>query len=328
MDALIAITYRCNARCQMCSIWRYPTKPSEEIQPKHLRSIPAGLRFANITGGEPFVRDDVEEFLKVLKEKVKRIVISTNGYFTDKIMRLAKKHSDVGIRISIEGLPRANDELRGLHDGFDRGLRTLLELHQYGLKDIGFGITVSDRNILEMMKLYEMAKMMNLEFATAVVHNTYYFHKFDNNITKVKTLNKELDQLTTDMLKSKKMKNWFRAYFNYGLKNYVNGGKRLLPCKAGTNLFFVDPFGDLRPCNGMEITIGNLKINGFKELWNSKAAEEMRKKVEECDQNCWMIGSVAPIMRERIWIPALWIMRHKLQLLWEKKICMDDIPKR
>jgi MoaA/NifB/PqqE/SkfB family radical SAM enzyme len=328
MDALIAITYRCNAHCQMCNIWRYPTKPDEDIQPVYLESLPEGLRFANITGGEPFVRDDVEEFLKVLKKKTKRIVISTNGYCTDKIVKVAKKNPDIGIRISIEGLPHANDELRGLKDGFDRGLRTLIELHRYGLKDIGFGITVSDGNVLDMMELYEMAKMMSLEFATAAVHNTYYFHKFDNKITRIEEFNREFDRLIKDMLRSRRPKNWFRAYFNYGLKNYANSGKRLLPCKAGSSLFFVDPLGELRPCNGMELSMGNLKERKFEELWNSKASEEIRKKVADCDKNCWMIGSVASIMKERIWIPALWVIRKKLQLILGKNPCLDDIPKR
>lgn len=327
MDALVAITYRCNSRCQMCNIWKHPSNPSDEIQPRHLESIPTGLRFANITGGEPFVRDDVEEFVEVLGRKAKRLVISTNGYFTEKIVTLAKRYPWVGIRISIEGLPSANDELRGLKDGFDHGLRTLLELHRLGLKDIGFGITVSDRNVFDMLQLYELAKAMNLEFATAAVHNTYYFHKFDNKITKVEELNKEFDRLIIDMLKSRKIKNWFRAYFNYGLKNYVNGGKRLLPCRAGTNLFFVDPFGELRPCNGMEVTMGNLKERKFNELWWSKKAEEVRERVARCTKNCWMIGSVAPIMQEKIWVPVLWIFKQKLRLLLGKEVCLE-VPGR
>jgi MoaA/NifB/PqqE/SkfB family radical SAM enzyme len=238
-------------------------------------------------------------------------------------VKLAKKHPDVGIRISIEGLPSTNDELRGIKDGFDRGLRTLLDLHRLGLKDIGFGITVSDKNVLEMIELYEMAKMMNLEFATAVVHNNYYFHKFDNKITKVEELSKEFDKLITDMLKSKRVKNWFRAYFNYGLKNYVTGGRRLLPCKAGSNFFYLDPVGELWPCNGMEMGLGNLREKKFEELWTGREAEEMRTKVRECEMNCWMIGSVAPMMVEKVWVPTLWVIKQKLRLILGKKLCLD-----
>jgi len=37
--------------------------------------------------------------------------------------------------------------LRGIKNGFDHGLRTLLTLHGIGMKDIGFGMTVSDREL-------------------------------------------------------------------------------------------------------------------------------------------------------------------------------------
>ena len=125
MEALIAITYRCNARCHMCNTWQHPSKPEAEMQPSDLESLPA-LKFANITGGEPFLRADIGDIVDVLKPKAERIVVSTNGYFTDRVIALAERYPDLGFRISLEGLPAANDELRGLKDGFDHGLRTLL----------------------------------------------------------------------------------------------------------------------------------------------------------------------------------------------------------
>ncbi|MCS7232024.1 MAG: radical SAM protein [Elusimicrobiota bacterium] len=123
----------------MCNIWKYPTSSEEEFKPEILNKLPQ-LNFANITGGEPMLRDDIDEIVDILTKKAKRVVISTNGYFTEKIVNLARKfkNKNFGVRISIEGLPAANDELRGLKDCFDHGLRTLLELHRLGLKDIGF----------------------------------------------------------------------------------------------------------------------------------------------------------------------------------------------
>ena len=55
-------TFRCNARCQMCHIWKQPTKCDEEFKPDLLYKLPR-LNFANITGGEPFLRDDIEEIV-------------------------------------------------------------------------------------------------------------------------------------------------------------------------------------------------------------------------------------------------------------------------
>ncbi|MFX0196264.1 MAG: radical SAM protein [Candidatus Hodarchaeota archaeon] len=131
MEAAIITTYRCISHCQMCNIWKYPTKPEEEFIPQILIKLPQ-LNFCNVTGGEPFLRDDIEGIIYILRKKAKRIVISTNGYFTEKILDLARGNKNIGIRVSIEGLPAANDELRGTRDGFDHGLRTLLELKRMG----------------------------------------------------------------------------------------------------------------------------------------------------------------------------------------------------
>lgn len=80
----IIVTYRCNARCNMCDVWKFPTKPAEEIGLDVIRKLP-NLFFANVTGGEPFVRQDLPDIITELRKKAKRIVISTNGFFTDRI---------------------------------------------------------------------------------------------------------------------------------------------------------------------------------------------------------------------------------------------------
>jgi len=251
LEAAIITNYRCNCRCVMCNIWKEPTALSEEFKPEILDKLPE-LDFANITGGEPFLREDIGDIVRILKTKAQRIVISTNGYFTEKIISLVQETGDIGIRISIEGLPSANDELRGIKDGFDHGLRTLLEFRKMGLKDIGFGITVSDRTARDMLELYQLAQALKVEFATAVVHNSYYFHKSDNVIHEKEVVIECFEELIKELLKTNKPKNWFRAYFNHGLINYIKGNPRLLPCCAGEDMFFLDPFGEIRPCNGLD----------------------------------------------------------------------------
>jgi len=323
MEGLIAVTYRCNARCQMCYTWKYPTRKEVEIQARHLVSLPP-MRFTNLTGGEPFLRRDLEDIIEVVKPKTKRIVISTNGFFTSRILKVAAKYPDIGIRISIEGLPRVNDELRGIKHGFDKGLRTLLELHDMGLKDIGFGITLSDKNAKDLLSLYRLAKAMGLEFATAATHNSYYFHKFDNAFADPDLICRELDLLINDMLRSTRPKNWFRAYFNYGLQNFVRGGKRLLPCEAGTDVFFLDPYGEVRPCNALEESMGNIREMDFSTIWESERAHAIRKLVQTCERQCWMIGTVAPAMKKRPWIPLKWILEQKLRLRKPSGTCETD----
>jgi DNA-directed RNA polymerase subunit RPC12/RpoP len=100
------------------------------------------------------------------------------------------------------------------------------------------------------------------------------------------------------------------------LKKHYSG-KRLLPCSMGFDTFFIDPYGDVMPCNGSKEkwTMGNLNTQSWEELWNSSTAKQAQQKVCCCDRNCWMIGSASPAMRRHILRPALWVAAHKLRSL-------------
>ncbi|MBN2534333.1 MAG: radical SAM protein [Spirochaetales bacterium] len=315
-DAALIITYRCPMNCIMCRIHDYPSEQSEEIGPGVFEKLPH-LHFINITGGEPFIRDDLEEIIKIVQKKTPRIVISTSGWFTDKIIHLFQKFPRLGIRVSLEGLSVINDELRGRKGSFDRGLSVLLTLKKMGIKDIGFGITISDRNAGEILKLYDLAKNLGMELATTATHNSFYFHTSGNHFTEPENIVRHLDILINNLLKEKNPKSWFRAYFNHGLKNYVMGGRRLLPCMAGTLNFFIDPRGYVYPCNGLEQRfwkehMGNLAhAESFESLWRSEKAECVRKQVLTCQKNCWMVGTVAPVMKRTISVPLMWIIKNK-----------------
>ena len=148
----VIVTYRCNARCNMCDCFRDPSKPSEEITLEEIKKLPE-MAFTNITGGEPFVRQDIPDIVRELYKKSDRIVISTNGYFTERIIALCRQFPKVGIRISIEGLRETNDKIRGIPDGFNRGYNTLKTLVDMGHPDVGFGMTVQDMNCEDLVPL-------------------------------------------------------------------------------------------------------------------------------------------------------------------------------
>lgn len=310
--ACIIVTYRCNCKCHMCNTWQFPSGKEEEITPADIARLPA-IPNINITGGEPFLREDLDEILTVLRPKTQRLVISTNGFWTERVLEVARRHPWIGIRVSLEGLPKANDELRGIKDGFDHGIRTLAELRNQGMQDIGFGITLSDRNAMDLMELYHLAKMMGIEFATAAIHNSFYFHKQDNRFEHQDVVIGELKKLIGELLHGRRLKDWFRAYFNYGLINYIRGNPRLLPCRMGRQSFFVDPYGEILPCNGLhqQVSMGNIKKQSFEEIWNSPEADKVKSQCAGCKQNCWMIGSVAEPMKENLMIPLKWIIKTK-----------------
>jgi radical SAM protein with 4Fe4S-binding SPASM domain len=315
----------------MCNIWKNPTDAEREFTAKDLDKMPE-VFITNITGGEPFVRDDLDEIIEVVLKKSKRVCISTSGYYTDKILKTAAKYPKLGFRVSIEGLSQKNDELRGRPGGFDRGMRTLLGLRSMGRKDVGFGITVSNNNSADMLWLYELSKELRMEFATAAFHNSYYFHKYDNLITNQEEVIENFKELIERLLNEKHPKSWFRAFFNLGLINYIRGGKRMLPCEAGSENFFIDPYGEVLPCNGMEKkywfeSFGNIKeCNFFEELWISPRAEKVRAHVAKCPKNCWMIGTASPVMHKYLKYPSQWVLMNKLKSMLRISINIDKIP--
>ena len=320
LNGTVIVTYRCNARCNMCSRFKRPSKPDEEISLETIKKLPQ-MYFTNITGGEPFIREDLKDIVRELYKKSDRIVISTNGFFTDRIIDLCKEFPNVGIRISIEGLEETNNKIRGLDDGFNRGYSTLKKLVEMKHPDVGFGMTVQDANAKDLVSLYKLSDELNMEFATASLHNSFYFVENKNIIHDRLMVAGEFEKLINELLNSSEPKKWFRAYFNHGLINYIFGQKRLLPCDMAFDTFFIDPYGDVMPCNGTKEkeVMGNLNEQTWDELWQSSQAEKVRNKVRHCDRNCWMIGSVSPAMHKYIWKPALWVIKHKFLRFFKKQ---------
>ena len=320
LNGTVIVTYRCNARCTMCNRYKAPSKPEEEISIETIKKLPK-MYFTNITGGEPFIREDLPEIVRELYKKSDRIVISTNGFFTDRIIKLCEEFPNVGIRISIEGLEETNNKIRGLEDGFNKGYSTLKKLVEMKHPDVGFGMTVQDANAKDLVPLYDLSNELNMEFATASLHNSFYFVEAKNIIHDRLMVAKEFEKLINKLLESNSPKKWFRAYFNHGLINYIFGQKRLLPCDMAFDTFFIDPYGDVMPCNGTKEkeVMGNLNRQTWDELWNSEQAEKVRNKVRHCDRQCWMIGSVSPAMHKYIWKPAWWVIRHKFLRFFKKE---------
>ncbi len=334
MECAVITTYRCNAHCRMCYSWKNPTKTADEFKPEILEKIPAGMKRLNITGGEPLLRNDLMEIISILDKKTNRLEISTNGYFTDRIVKIAEKFPHITVRISVEGLPKLNDELRGIKNGFDHAFRTFLKLRDSGVEDIGFAIVISQHNIFDLLELYELTSGSGVEFSQSTMHNSFYFHKHDNKIENIDYVAPIMKKFILKLLKSKrkelkmKIKDWFRAYINMGLLRYMQGKDRPIPCNAGTDSFFVDPWGKVIACNGSEEpwVMGDLTTDEFDKIWSSEQAHRVRELVRDCKKNCWMTGTSVPAMRRHFWHPLFWVLRNKIRLyLGEKVILGEDL---
>jgi MoaA/NifB/PqqE/SkfB family radical SAM enzyme len=325
-ELAIMPTFRCNARCQMCHIWQYPSRSADEINLEYLDKLPPGFARINIGGGEPTLRKDIGEIVDVLSKKTNHLEISTNGYFTDPLISIAQKHPDIRIRISLEGLPQKNDEIRGLRNGFNHAMRSMIKLKELRVKDIGFAITISHRNADELVDLYHLCAYMGVEFSQCVVHDAWQFRIPNNVIENKEEVINQIKNFICQLLRSKrknyflKVKDWYRAYLNRGFINFIKGDKRLLPCGAGTDIVFIDPYGEVYPCNALAESMGNIKEMSFEDIWNGFKAQKVREMVSECTRNCWMVGTSRPAIKKNLWKPSQWVLKNKLRLLLGKDI--------
>ncbi len=223
LNGTVIVTYRCNARCTMCNRYKAPSNPDEEISLETIKKLPK-MYFTNITGGEPFIREDLEEVVEELYKKSDRIVISTNGFFTDRIIKLATRFPNIGIRISIEGLEQTNNEIRGLKDGFNKGYSTLKKLVEMNHPDVGFGMTVQDKNAKDLVALYDLSNEMGMEFATASLHNSFYFVEAKNIIHDRQMVAQNFE----DLINKLNLDNPYREKFEKDLQDKINMSKDLL----------------------------------------------------------------------------------------------------
>ncbi len=316
-------TYRCNAKCVMCGIWRKNGETKKEIGPSDLKKLPSRFKRINISGGEPALRYDLAGIVEALKSKSRRIDISTNGYLTEQLVEVGRKFPDTAFRISLEGMQELNDRLRGLKDGFKKAVESVEKLKSAGVKDIGLSVVISDKNKDDLLRLYSMAVEMDLDLSSSVIHNSFYFNKFDNRIEDVENTVIEVQKFIEALLQSKRknvrlrVKDWGRAFINYGIIKYIKGEDRPIVCGAAKDFFFLDPYGNIMACNGSDVPwiLGNIRNESFDRVWFGEKATAIREKVLQCKKKCWMVGSARPAMRAKPWVPVLWIIKNKMKLL-------------
>jgi MoaA/NifB/PqqE/SkfB family radical SAM enzyme len=306
----------------MCHVWLNPTLPAEEISLPTLEKIPAGIDNLNITGGEPTLRKDLFEMVEILYTKTRKLEISSNGLLPERLEAIIKKYPDVKIRFSLEGFDETNNRLRGEENGFQTKVNGLKKLKELGGNDLGFAITIQDDNAKSLVGIYKITREMGVELATSALHNGFQFHKNDNYPYDRALVADEIKGLIIEMLKTNSIKNWFRAYLNLGLIEKTLGEDRLIPCTAATDFIFVDPWSDVYACNVRpDLKLGNLMEQDWEELFQGNKAVEIRKKVSDCQQNCWMVGSARTAMRNpkltRLpkWEPLRWVLVQKARVM-------------
>jgi MoaA/NifB/PqqE/SkfB family radical SAM enzyme len=310
-DAILAVNHRCNTFCVMCDIWSRPDR--HELPPDFYRRLPRSLRNINISGGEPFLRDDLPEIVRVLRDHLDRprVVFSTNGVLTEKIVGQVSEMARLGavaVRVSVDGLGEVHDRIRNHKGCFDKAIATIRGLREAGVHDLGLACTGSKDNPGALGDVKRLAESLGVDYVSSVVHSSeVYFGDQNDMVPRDDRTRGDLLQIATKQLRSRRPKDWFRAYYTDGMIDYIDGKRRREPCTALTDHIHVDHHGVVYPCNVLNRPLGDLTKTSWEELEANPETRRVLEAVHGCRIQCWMSCTVAPGMKRRPLVPLRWI---------------------
>ena len=142
----LSISDVCNFKCGYCLPNGYKVDKSdnrsflniEEIRRLAKALSALGVSKIRLTGGEPTVRKDFFEIIKIIKKNsgIKKTVMTTNGYRLDKIANDIKNSGLDGVNISIDSLNTGTFKKITGHDRLEEILRGIKNLQKLNFKNI------------------------------------------------------------------------------------------------------------------------------------------------------------------------------------------------
>ena len=142
----LSITDVCNFKCGYCLPNGYQVDKSDNRKFLQLEEIKRlakvfsklGVSKIRLTGGEPTVRKDFFEIIKILKNDagIKRVVITTNGYHLNEKAKMLVDSGINGINISIDSLERNIFKYVTGHDRLPEILQGIKILQQLNFENI------------------------------------------------------------------------------------------------------------------------------------------------------------------------------------------------
>jgi MoaA/NifB/PqqE/SkfB family radical SAM enzyme len=312
MIANFAVTYRCQGRCAHCNIWRADSGMDElnlgEIRDLFMenRELLGGVTHIQITGGEPFMREDLPEIVSTISGALPGCTywIPTNGLepnrieeSTERILR-ALGGKAIGVTVSLDGAPKTHDSLRGVEGSHTAAVETLKRLtelrHRHPGLRLSIGMTIGPENQAEISETYDITRSHDVGFSFRPVNiSDIYYRKTtrpggpidpDELLPAVQRIGRDLIR-RRGLLRSTPP-----LMYMQGAIDYVrNRGTRSLPCSAASRSFFLDPTGDVYPCIIMDAKLGNIREESLTEIWLSDRAEEIRGQINKgrCP-GCWV----------------------------------------
>lgn len=322
MTLTFSVTNRCNSRCKTCNIWQiYPNHwqvaedelTLDEIE-KIFTSMPP-VYFFNLSGGEPFLRDDLPEIVDLAVKYLKPQIIHspTNAIMTNRVLKhtrtilenLRKRGLDttVTIKPSIDGVGDLHDEVRGVKGNWPRLLETIKGLQALGEEfpnlHVELGTVVSNFNKDHLEEIEDFVYSLGVQsYRNEIAEQREEFFNIGDPITPTAEEYAQLmgafaakvrANLPTKRPLARLTESLRLVYYELAAP-IVQENRQVIPCYAGISNVHLTPHGVLWPCCvlGYAKPLGDLRENGydFWKVWRSTQADEVRASIKAGECSC------------------------------------------
>ena len=243
------VTRNCNAKCKHCHLGG--TVDEERAIPQKYAEIYQEIKplIAQVSGGEPLLRRDLEEIIEALRNKngAPYIVVTTNGVLLTKKRYYSLRKAGVDeFSLSLDYPDERHDEFRGVPGLFKRMEVLVEELKSEDDKGITLSCVVQSDNFRDLIRMAELARDWNvrLNFSTYTplrTHDKSYMLS-KQELEELKEIIKKLCDL------KKKNKNIHSSDFIFKTMVGFFEKESLPDCRAGERFLVVNPDGSLSPC--------------------------------------------------------------------------------
>jgi len=305
-----AITYKCNSRCKTCNIWKI--KSENELTLKEIEKLAENIKFIywiRLTGGEPFLRNDYVEIVKILDKNLNLYLLTTptNSLSPDLIYENIKNvlkffRKRYIISVSLDGTQKIHENIKGIKGSWVKVIETYKRLKEFEKRyknfKIFFGYTISPFNVGFFKDTLNEVKKIIPEITINDFHinlfqtSDIYYHtkdlKTDNNY--YKDAQKEIDMILKLRKKSLNPISLIEDKYLILGKKYLETKKTPMKCNIFNLSCFIDPYGNVYPCTIFNKKLGNLRENDYnlKNILTSKTAKRIKKEIikNKCP-GCW-----------------------------------------
>jgi len=296
------ITERCNLACKHCyfepkflenelSLSRLFKILDQYLKLLKKWKIPRENSRISITGGEPMVRKDFFEFLeKCCQNKgLTRYGILTNGILLNKenLAHLKDLKIDYA-QVSLEGMRKANDEIRG--KGTFEKIMEAAKLLVKNKIDTNISVTITKQNLKDVPSLIKLAKKLKVNSLS--LRRLIPLGRGEEMKKLILSPQETKDLFLYHLKTNQNFKNkGLKLRLSIGCEDGIltQEGYSANTCVAGYSSLTILPNGNVYPCRRLPIYVGNILRQSLEEIfYNSRELKKLRnpKNTNIRCQNC------------------------------------------